>query len=92
MKKHRIGWPRVEHADSIVTLGCAPDGMERGFRDAISEMVGWLTDDFELSPQEAHVTLGLAAELRVASWFGTFICKVPKKYLPPGAGPHPFSR
>jgi hypothetical protein len=34
----------------------------------------------------------MAAELRVASWFGTFICKVPKKYLPPRTGPRPFLR
>jgi acetamidase/formamidase len=35
MKNHRISWPRVEHSDSIATLGCVPDGMERGFRHAI---------------------------------------------------------
>lgn len=92
IKKHPIGWPRVEHPDSIVTLGCAPGGIERGFRSAISEMIAWLTTDYGLSPQEAHVTLGMAAELRVASWFGTFICKVPKKYLPPRTGPRPFLR
>ena len=87
LKKHRTGWPRVEHPDSIVTLGCVPDGMEHGFRNAISEMLAWLTTDYGLSPQEAHVTLAMSAELRVASWFGTYICKVPKKYLPPRAGP-----
>jgi amidase len=82
VKKHTIGWPRVEHPDSIVSLGCAPDAMEHGFRSAISEMITWLTSDYGLSPQEAHITLGLAAELRVASWFGTYTCKIPKKYLP----------
>jgi amidase len=82
MKRHAIGWPRVEHPDSIVTLGCAPDAVEHGFRNAISEMVAWLTSDYGLSPQEAHVMLGMTAELRVASWFGTYMCKVPKKYLP----------
>jgi amidase len=90
LKKHAIGWPRVEHPDSIVTLGCVPGGMERGFRSAISEMVAWLTGDYALSPQEAHVTIGMAAELRVASWFGTFTCKIPKKYLPPPTGPKAF--
>ncbi|MBZ5596445.1 MAG: hypothetical protein LAP39_29740 [Acidobacteriia bacterium] len=85
------GWPRVEHPDSIVTLGCAPDAMEHGFRSAISEMVAWLTSDYGLSPQEAHVTLGMAADLRVASWFGTYICKVPKKYLPASKVAQPFA-
>jgi acetamidase/formamidase len=82
MKKHAIGLPRVEHPESIETLGCAPGAMEHGFRSAISEMIAWLTGDYGLSPQEAHVTLAMAAELRVASWFGTFVCKVPKKHLP----------
>jgi acetamidase/formamidase len=81
-KKHAIGLPRVEHAESIETLGCAPGAMEHGFRGAISEMIAWLTGDYGLSPQEAHVTLAMAAELRVASWFGTYVCKVPKKHLP----------
>jgi acetamidase/formamidase len=69
-----------------------PGGIERGFRNAISEMVAWLTSDYGLSPQEAHVIIGMAAELRVASWFGTFACQVPKKYLPPRTGPQPFLR
>jgi len=90
MKNHRISWPRVEHPDSIATLGCVPDGMERGFRHAISEMIAWLTTDYGLSPQEAHVMLAMTAELRVASWFGTFACKVPKKGLPAPAG-QPFA-
>jgi len=90
MKNHRIGWPRVEHTDSIATLGCVPDGMECGFRHAISEMIAWLTTDYGLSPQEAHVMLTMTAELRVASWFGTFACKVPKKGLPTPAG-QPFA-
>ena len=91
MKKHPISWPRVEHPDSIVTLGCVPDGIERGFRHAISEMIAWLTADYGLSPQEAHVMLAMTAELRVASWFGTFACKVPKKALPEPTD-RPFSR
>ena len=91
MKKHPISWPRVEHPDSIVTLGCVPDGIERGFRHAISEMIAWLTADYGLSPQEAHVMLAMTAELRVASWFGTFVCKVPKKALPEPTD-RPFSR
>ena len=85
MKRHRIGWPRVEHPDSIVTLGATTGALERGFREAISEMLAWLTTDYGLTQQEAHTLLGLAAELRVASWFATSACEVPKRYLPPRA-------
>ena len=82
-KGRRIGWPRVEHADSIVTLGATPGSVERAFREAISEMLRWLTTDYGLTQQEAHTLLGLAAELRVASWFATSMCEIPKRYLPP---------
>jgi acetamidase/formamidase len=91
VKHHAIGWPRVEHPDSIVTLGCVPGAMERGFRSAISEMLAWLTSDYGLSPQEAHLLVGMTAELRVASWFGTFTCKVPNKYLPEPRAARPFA-
>ena len=64
MKKHHISWPRVEHSDSIATLGCVPDGMERGFRHAISEMIAWLTADNGLPPQVAHVMHGTGSGLR----------------------------
>lgn len=82
LKKRSIGWPRVEHPDSIVTLGATTGALERGFREAISEMLRWLQTDYGLTQQEAHTLLGLAAELRVASWFSTSACEVPKKYLP----------
>ena len=82
IKKHPIGWPRLEHPDSLVTFGATPGALERGFRSAISEMLQWLQTDYGLAPQEAHVLLGMAAELKVASWFTTAVCKIPKKYLP----------
>lgn len=83
IKGRPIGWPRLENSESLVTFGCTPGALERGFRYAISEMISWLTTDYGLSPQEAHVLLGMAAELKVASWFDNSICKVPKKFLPP---------
>jgi acetamidase/formamidase len=81
LKHHRIHSPRLENSESLVTFGLTPGAIERGFREAISEMLLWLTTDYHLSPQEAHVLVGMAAELRVASWFATSVCQVPKKYL-----------
>lgn len=82
MKRHRIQWPRVEHPESIVTLGATTGALERGFREAISEMLRWLMVDYGMSQQEAHTLLAMSAELKVASWFSTSACVVPKKYLP----------
>ncbi|HZT32716.1 MAG TPA: acetamidase/formamidase family protein [Bryobacteraceae bacterium] len=81
-KHHPIQWPRLENQESLVTFGLTPGAIERGFRDAISEMLRWLTSDYGLAPQEAHVLLGMAAELKVGSWFNTSVCQVPKKYVP----------
>jgi amidase len=81
-KRQSISWPRVEHPDSLATLGATPGALETGFREAISEMLAWLTGEYGLTQQEAHTLLGLAAELRVGSWFTTSICEVPKRYLP----------
>ena len=39
-------------------------------------------NDYGVKEPEAHVLLGLAAELRVAAWNNTFLCRVAKKYLP----------
>jgi hypothetical protein len=40
-------------------------------------MIQWLTMDYGLTPQEAHVMLGMEAELRVAAWG-----RLSKKRLP----------
>jgi len=82
LKRHRVSWPRVEHADSIETLGATPGALERGFREAISEMLRWLMQDYGLSQQEAHNLVAMTTELKVASWFGTALCKIPKNKLP----------
>jgi len=82
IKGRSISSPRLEHPDSLVTFGCT-GALEEGFRYAMSEMINWLTKDYGLNPQEAHVLLGLTAELRIAAWGArTSLCKVPKKYLP----------
>jgi acetamidase/formamidase len=61
--------------------------MKTGFQGAISEMITWLTEDYGLAPQEAHVLLGLTAELRIAAWNNTYICRLAKRHLPERAPP-----
>jgi len=85
-KGYRIQWPRVEHTGYLETLGATPGALERGFREAISEMLRWLRQDYGLSQQEAHTLLAMSTELKVASWFGTALCKLPKDKLPPRGG------
>ena len=82
IKGKSVGFPRIEEPDHLVTLGTMPRAMQAGFQGAISEMIRWLTSDYGLAPMEAHVLLGLAAELRIASWNNTYICRIAKKHLP----------
>ncbi len=82
IKGRTVGFPRLEEKDHLVTFGTTPGAMKAGFQGAISEMIAWLTTDYGLAPQEAHVLLGMAAELRIAAWNNTFICRLAKKHLP----------
>ncbi len=82
IKGRSVGFPRLEKPDHLVTFGTTPRAMKTGFQGAISEMITWLTEDYGLAPPEAHVLLGLAAELRIAAWNNTYICKLAKRHLP----------
>jgi acetamidase/formamidase len=83
IKGRSVGFPRLEEPDHLVTFGTTPHAMKEGFQGAISEMIRWLTTDYGLAPQEAHVLLGLSAELRIAAWGNTFMCRLAKERLPP---------
>lgn len=82
IKGKRIGYTRLEEPDHLVTFGTLPGRTHQGFQAAITEMIQWLVNDYDVKEAEAHVLLGLAAELKVAAWNNTFMCRVAKKYLP----------
>ena len=65
-----------------MTFGTLPGRTHQGFQAAITEMIQWLVSEYGVKEQEAHVLLGLAAELKVASWNNTVMCRLEKKYLP----------
>ena len=82
IKNKRIGYTRLEEPDHLVTFGTLPGRTHKGFQAAITEMIKWLVSDYGVKEPEAHVLLGLAAELKVAAWNNTFMCRIAKKYLP----------
>ncbi len=82
IKGKRIGTTRLEEPDHLVTFGTLPGRTHQGFQAAITEMIQWLVSEYGVKEQEAHVLLGLAAELKVASWNNTVMCRLEKKYLP----------
>ena len=80
----RMTWPRIETPTHICTVGCARP-LDDALRIAFEEMVYWLEESYGFSAAEAYMLLGQIAEARCTQMVNpkyTYICKVPKKYLP----------
>jgi amidase len=81
----RIGDPRVETADAIISMGL--DGsLDDAFKEATSDMATWLAEDYKLAPSEVAQVIGAAAEYRVseaADRNAGVVLKLKKKYLQP---------
>ncbi len=61
--------PRIETADRITVLGQA-SSLDEAARAATGAMIQWLEQDYGLTPSEASLILGGAAEYRVATLAG----------------------
>lgn len=82
-KGKTIRWPRAENDTHILTVGNARP-LDQCVQHATSEMLGWLTTDFGLDEQTAHVLLGEAVEYDMGNMFDpayTMVCKVSKDIL-----------
>jgi acetamidase/formamidase len=83
-KGARLNGPRVETADSIVSLGSQPEftsSLDRGLQIATTDMIRWLTTDYQLEPWAAHQLIGAVGKYDVVTVAGTMALRVPKKYL-----------
>jgi amidase len=83
------GWPRIETADSVMTVGSASSLLE-AVQHATIELHHWLDDDFGLSEKTVSILIGQSMEYEIGSLAGpnfTVVAKVRKAYLPkPAAG------
>ena len=61
----RTPGPRVESSTHIMAMGLA-GSLDEAFRSATSNMAGWLTEDYKLTPAEAAEVLGTSAEYKVS--------------------------
>jgi amidase len=83
VKGKRIGWPRIENDDYLMTLGNARP-LDQALQHATTEMVRWLQSDYGLDPYGANLLLGMAVEYDVGNVFDpayTMVCKVSKEVL-----------
>jgi len=79
----RIGWPRAENADTLMTIGNARP-LDQALQHATTEMVRWLQDGYGLDGPGANLLLGMCVEYEVGNVFDpayTMGCKMSKKVL-----------
>jgi acetamidase/formamidase len=84
-KNARLSGPRVELADSIISIGSQPEfasSLDNALRMATTDMVQWLVADYGLEPWAAHLLVGTQAEYHVVTVMGSMALRIPKKYLP----------
>ena len=60
----RVPAPRVENANTIMAMGLG--SLEDAFREATSNMAGWLADDYNLTPSEIAQVLGTSSQYQVS--------------------------
>ena len=57
--------PRVETASEIMSLGLS-GSLDDAFREATSNMAGWLMSDYKLTPSELAQFMGVASQYKVS--------------------------
>jgi acetamidase/formamidase len=83
-KNARINGPRVETGDYVISLGSQPEfssSLDRGLQMATTDMIRWLTGDYQLEPWAAHQLIGAVGKYDVVTVAGTMALRIPKKYL-----------
>lgn len=83
-KNARLNGPRVETADYIISVGSQPEftsSLDRGLQMATTDMIRWLTGDYQLEAWAAHQLIGAVGKYDVVTVAGTMALRIPKKYL-----------
>jgi acetamidase/formamidase len=83
-KNARLTGPRLETAEHLISLGAQPEfssSLDRGLQMATTDMIRWLTGDYQLEPWAAHQLIGAVGRYDVVTVAGTMAVRIPKKYL-----------
>lgn len=84
IKNWTIGWPRLENADFVMTIGSARP-MEDAARIAYRELIRWLVADYGFEELEAYFLLTQAGRMRVGNMVDpkyTLGASIQKDFLP----------
>lgn len=85
IKGKKIGWPRIENDEFIMTVGSVRP-LSDALRIAAVEMIEWVAADYGLEKWDAYQAVSQLAVLRVANMVDpnySVVVKVAKRYLPP---------
>ncbi len=83
-KAHK--WLRLENDDYIMTIANNTK-IKDSFCEAVHELIDWMVEDYDFTPQEAYLLLGQVLEARCTMLhgddgpFSPYICKIRKEYL-----------
>jgi acetamidase/formamidase len=83
-KNAGLAGPRVETPDYLISLGAQPEfssSLDRGLQMATTDMIRWLTADYQLEPWAAHQLIGAIGRYDVVTVAGTMALCIPRKYL-----------
>jgi acetamidase/formamidase len=84
-KQARLTGPRLETADSLISIGSQPEfasSLDRALQAATSDMARWLARDYDLEPWAAHLLIGLQGRYDVITVAGSVGLRVPRSALP----------
>ena len=77
--------PRIETDEFIATTGFARPA-EDAFRQALTDLILWMSEEFGFTPAGAHMLLAQVLHARATQFVNplyTYLCKVQRKYLLP---------
>jgi acetamidase/formamidase len=84
-KQARLAGPRLETADSLISIGSQPEfasALDRALQMATADMARWLARDYDLEPWAAHLLIGLQGKYDVVTVAGSVALRIPKSALP----------
>ena len=82
-KPLQMEWPRIENDEFIMAVACC-ETAEESFCTAARELLGWMTEGYGLSPEEAYLLLGQVMQARCTQFVNptrTYVCSIAKKFL-----------
>lgn len=85
IKGKRLNLPRLINDEYIISIASQPEynsAIDLGLQRSNSDMIAWLTSEYGFTPQQAHLMLGVAAQHKIVTYFGTVTTMIPRKLLP----------